>query len=154
MWGPIENYYTDFVRSTVVGGEPTSAQRELLDGSISLIEHLIDGIRPGVTAGSVYERGAAWLLANGFAEHQGSSEDAGTVFGNLFPAFGHSIGLGLEAPWLTEGEPTVLVPNMVLAVECMVGRPGVGAAGFEQDVLVTSGGCEVLAEGCPARWWK
>ena len=68
-------------------------------------------------------------------------------------AFGHGIGLGLESPWITEGNPTVLEANMVLAVETLVGREDVGAAGFEQNVLVTEDGHEVLTAACPTRWW-
>jgi hypothetical protein len=37
QWGPVENYYTDFARSTVVGRRPTDAQREVLDASVALI---------------------------------------------------------------------------------------------------------------------
>jgi Xaa-Pro aminopeptidase len=153
MWGPVECYYTDFVRSTVVGRSPTDGQRQVLESSVALIEHLVAGMRPGVTAGGLYERGASWLVDNGFGAHRGESIESGTVFGNLFPAFGHGIGLGLEPPWLIEREPTVLEPGMVIAVECTVGLAKVGAAGFEQDVLVTVDGCEVLTADCPARWW-
>jgi Xaa-Pro aminopeptidase len=153
MWGPVETYYTDFVRSTVVGGKPTPEQRRVLEGSIALIEHVIAGVRPGVTIGSLYDRGAGWLAENGFEAHRADSVASGTEFGNLFPAFGHSIGLGLEHPWIIDGEPTLVEQNMVLAIECAVGLPAVGAAGFEQDLLVTAEGHEVLTSGCPSTWW-
>ena len=42
---------------------------------------------------------------------------------------------------------------MYLAVEAAVGLPGVGAAGFEQDVLITADGAEVLPALTP-RWWE
>jgi Xaa-Pro aminopeptidase len=150
-WGPVNGYYTDFVRSTVVGHKATSAQREVLEGSVSIIEHIIDGIRPGVIVGDLYERGSEWLVANGFGEHV--SQESGTYFGELWPAFGHGLGLGLESPWIAKDEATVLKEHMVLAVEALVGKPDVGAAGFEQDVIVTSGGVEVLTADCPSRWW-
>ena len=153
MWGPIECYYTDFVRSTVVGRKPTDDQRRVLEGSVELIEHLISGIRPGLTIGDVYERGASWLVDNGFAAHRAEPDSSGTEFGNLFPAFGHGIGLGLEHPWIIEGEATVIERGMVLAIECAVGLSDVGAAGFEQDVVVTEDGCDVITADCPARWW-
>jgi Xaa-Pro aminopeptidase len=34
----------------------------------------------------------------------------------------------------------------------MAGRADVGAAGFEQDVIITTDGCEILNR-CPAIWW-
>src|SRR5262249_7483580 len=98
-------------------------------------------------------RGASWLVENGFAAHRAEADSSGTEFGNLFPAFGHGIGLGLEHPWIIEGEPTAIEERMVLAIECAVGLPEVGAAGFEQDVIVTADGCEVIPGACPPGWW-
>ena len=152
-WGPVEYYYTDLVRSTVVGGKPTDAQREVLEAPMGVVESIIEIIKPGVQVRELYETGASWMVDNGFAPHAEGAEDAGTEFGDLFPAFGHGIGLGLEPPWITKEESMVLEKNMTIAVEAMVGRPEVGAAGFEQDVLVTSDGCEVLTAGCPEKWW-
>lgn len=152
-WAAIDGYYTDFVRSTVAGRKPSAQQRELLDGSIAIIEHIIGGTAPGVTIGELYARGAAWMVDNGFGEHRADLQESGTDFGNLFPAFGHSFGAGLEPPWIIDGEPTVVEENMCLAIEALLGRPGVGGAGFEQDVIVTADGCEVITSACEARWW-
>lgn len=153
-WGAIDGYFTDFVRSTVVGGTASDAQKELLEGSIALIDHVVAGVRPGVEIGELYSRGAGWMAENGFGEHRGDSAQTGTDFGKLFPAFGHSFGVGLEAPWIIEDEPTVVVENMCLAIETLLGRPGVGGAGFEQDVIVTADGCELITAACPSRWWE
>lgn len=153
-WAAIDGYYTDFVRSTVVGGEPTAEQRELLEGSIAIIDHIVEAVRPGVAIGDLYARGAAWMVENGFGEHRAELESSGTDFGNLFPAFGHSFGAGLEPPWIIDGEPTVVEENMCLAIEALLGRPGVGGAGFEHDVIVGADRCEVITAGCPARWWS
>jgi Xaa-Pro dipeptidase len=150
-WGPVQGYYSDFVRSTVIGRQATPEQREVLEGAVAIVEHIIDGIHVGAVVGDLYDRGARWLVANGFGEHV--SQESGTYFGELWPAFGHGLGLGLESPWIAEGEPTVLRENMVLAIEAFVGRPDVGGAGFEQDVLVTGDGVEILTAACPARWW-
>jgi Xaa-Pro aminopeptidase len=153
-WGPVSGYFADLFRSTVVGGEPTDAQRELLEGSIALINHIIAGVRPGVAVGELYRRGATWMHDNGFGEHRGDPDQTGTRFADLFPAFGHGLGLGIETPWIVEDDPTPLEANMVFAAACLLGRPNVGAAGFEEVFVVTSSGCEVLTEGCPARWWS
>jgi Xaa-Pro aminopeptidase len=152
-WAAIDGYYTDFVRSTVAGREASPEQRHLLEGSIAIIDHIIEGTRPGTRIGELYERGAAWMVDNGFGEHRAELTESGTDFGNLFPAFGHSFGLGLESPWIVDGEPTVIEEGMCLAIEALLGRPGVGGAGFEQDVIVTADGCEVITAGCESRWW-
>ncbi len=152
-WASVDGYYTDFDRTTVVGRVPTEGQREVLEGSIAIIEHIIDGIRPGVAVGELYSRGAQWLVDNGFGEHRAKLSDAGTDFGQLFPAFGHSVGLGLEVPFIIENEATVLKENMVFAVEALIGHRRVGGAAFEQQVIVGSEGAEVISDECPKRWW-
>jgi Xaa-Pro dipeptidase len=152
-WGSVDGYFLDLDRSAVVGGSPSDEQREVLEASIAIIEHIIAGVRPGVTVGELYDRGAGWLVDNGFGEHRARLEEAGTDFGQLFPAFGHSVGLGLEKPYIIKGEPTVLEENMVFAIEALIGRREVGGAAFEQTLLVTAGGAEVLNADCPSRWW-
>jgi Xaa-Pro dipeptidase len=152
-WGSVDGYFFDLDRSTVAGGNPADAQREVLDAAIAQVEHIIAGVRPGVTVGELYARGAGWLIDNGFGEHRAELDEAGTDFGQLFPAFGHSVGLGLEPPYIIEGEPTVLEQNMVFAIETLIGRREVGGAAFEQTLLVTADGADVLNADCPSRWW-
>ena len=153
-WAAIDGYYTDFVRSTVAGRKPSSEQRELLEGAVAIIDHIIEAVRPGVAIGELYERGASWMVDNGFGEHRAELESSGTDFGNLFPAFGHSFGAGLEPPWIIDGETTLVEENMCLAIEALLGRPGVGGAGFEHNVIVGADGCEAITAACPARWWE
>jgi len=153
QWGPVDAYYTDFARSTVVGGKPSDGQRELLDGNVALIHHIIEGIRPGETTfGDLYRRGSRWLDDNGFANHKTTGDET-NAFSQLFPCFGHALGLGIDGPWITEDETTVIEANMTLAVEALVSKPGVGASNYEEDVLVTGTGAEILTAGCDAKRW-
>jgi Xaa-Pro aminopeptidase len=153
QWGPVSGYYTDFARSTVVGGRPDDGQRELLEGSVALIHHIINGIRPGQTTfGQLYARGQKWLDDNGFANHK-SSADETNAFSTQFPCFGHSIGLGIDGPWITEDEETVVEENMTLAIEALVGRPGVGAANFEENVVVLADRAEIITAPCADKRW-
>ncbi len=153
QWGPVDAYYTDFARSTVVGGKPSDGQRELLDGNVALIHHIIEGIRPGETTfGDLYRRGSRWLDDNGFANHKTTGDET-NAFSQLFPCFGHALGLGIDGPWITEDETTVIEANMTLAVEALVSKPGVGASNYEEDVLVTETGAEILTAGCDAKRW-
>jgi Xaa-Pro aminopeptidase len=41
---------------------------------------------------------------------------------------------------------------MIIAVERAVGRIGAGSASYEDDVLVTGDGCEILTP-VRKRWW-
>jgi Xaa-Pro aminopeptidase len=45
-------------------------------------------------------------------------------------------------------------PKMIFAVEVQVGRPDVGTAAFEHDVLVTETGAEKLTAGTKSVWWE
>ncbi|MGR3376380.1 M24 family metallopeptidase [Salipiger abyssi] len=153
LWGPVFGYYTDFARSTVVGGKPDGGQKELLEGSRALIHHIIAGIEPGKTRFcDLYTRGTAWLDANGFANHKSTADETNN-FSQQFPCFGHAIGLGIDGPWIVEDEQTVIQPNMTIAVEALVSKLGVGAANYEEDVLVTDKGAEILTSACDGVRW-
>ena len=66
MYGTVNGYFYDMVRTTVAGRTVTEAQREVLEASVSVVEHIIDGMRPGVACGDLFDRGAAWLDEHGF----------------------------------------------------------------------------------------
>jgi len=151
MYGAYHGYYYDFTRSTVVGSDPTPEQLRVLEGAIGAVEAVIDGLVPGSSFGDAYERGAAYLRSEGW--DAGTSDDVVSGLGQAFPSFGHSLGLAWESPWIVAGNQAAVESGMYLAVEAAVGTPGVGAAGFEQDILITAGGPEILSS-VPARWWE
>lgn len=158
-WGSVGGYYTDTVRTTVVGGTPSAEEVRVMEAPIALVEHLLSGIRSGVRCSEVNERGTTWLLENGFADQLSQSEAGGgggdaPLHYEMWPYFGHGLGLGISSPWLTLENQTVLEPNMVLAVEVYVATPEVGLAGFEQNIVVGDGEPENLTAALPARWWE
>jgi Xaa-Pro dipeptidase len=155
LWGPVNRYYTDFARSTVVGGDPTAAQREILEAPLGAIPELLSAIRPGATVGEVFATGERWMKDNGWLDPSLSLADAPPEAGPLFehvPIFGHGIGMSTEHPWIVAGNPIVIEPNMVLAVEFIISRGDEGAY-LEHDVLVTDDGCEILDAACRERWF-
>lgn len=153
MYGTVNGYFYDMVRTTVAGRSVTSEQREVLEASIAVVEHIIDGMRPGVPCGELFERGAAWLEEHGFEVPGAASTEGVAMLGQSYPSFGHSLGLAWENPSLVPGEAAVLEPNMVIAVEAEVGRPGSGTGAFEHNVLITEDGVEVLTTHAANVWW-
>lgn len=147
-YGSYGGYFFDFARSRCVGDDPTDRQRELLEAVIEGVEVTCAAIRPGMTAGEVYEAGNAWLTSSPFVSSLPTEESE--IEG--FPAVGHGLGLMWEAPWLVEGSPTVIESGMYLAVEFLLGHPSVGGAQFEHNGLVTEDGFEVLTTA-RERWW-
>jgi Xaa-Pro aminopeptidase len=156
MWGPVKRYYTDFARSTVVGGEPTDAQREILEAPLAAIPELLAAVRPGRTVGEIFAAGEAWMKENGWLDPALSLADSPPEAGPLFehvPIFGHGIGMSTEHPWIVAGNPIVVEPNMVLAIEFIISRGDEGAY-LEHDVLVTDDGYEILDAACRERWFS
>jgi Xaa-Pro aminopeptidase len=155
LWGPVNRYYTDFARSTVVGGSPTEAQRELLEAPLAAIPELLSAVRPGATIGEIFATGERWMKENGWLDPSLSLADGPPEAGPLFehvPIFGHGIGMSTEHPWIVAGNPIVIEPNMVLAIEFIISRGDEGAY-LEHDVLVTEDGCEILDAACRERWF-
>jgi Xaa-Pro aminopeptidase len=154
MYGTVNGYFYDMVRTTVAGRTVSDAQREVLEASVSVVEHIIEGMRPGVSCGELFDRGSQWLTEHGFEAPGAETSDQVALLGQSYPSFGHSLGLAWENPSLVPGEAAVLEPNMVMAVEAEVGRPGAGTGAFEHNVLVTGDGVEVLTERVPNVWWE
>jgi Xaa-Pro aminopeptidase len=153
MYGTVNGYFYDMVRTTVAGRTATPAQREVLEASVAVVEHIIDGMRPGVGCGELFERGSTWLTDHGFEAPGAETSEGVALLGQSYPSFGHSLGLAWENPSIVEGEQAVLEPNMVIAVEAEVGRPGAGTGAFEHNVLVTESGVEILTARAENVWW-
>jgi Xaa-Pro aminopeptidase len=154
MYGTVNGYFYDMVRTTVAGRAATPAQREVLEASVAVVLHIIDGMRPGVSCGDLFERGSGWLTEHGFEAPGAEASEGVAMLGQSYPSFGHSLGLAWENPSIVEGEQAVLEPNMVIAVEAEVGRPGAGTGAFEHNVLVTESGVEILTTHAENVWWE
>jgi Xaa-Pro aminopeptidase len=154
MYGTVNGYFYDMVRTTVAGRTATAAQREVLEASVAVVLHIIDGMRPGVSYGELFERGSGWLTEHGFEAPGAEASEGVAMLGQSYPSFGHSLGLAWENPSIVEGEQAVLEPNMVVAVEAEVGRPGAGTGAFEHNVLVTESGVEILTTHAENVWWE
>jgi Xaa-Pro aminopeptidase len=119
-----------------------------VDASIQVVDAVCAAIRPGVTASQVYAIGERAMAES--AVIAAIPVEAADTEG--FPAVGHGIGLGWEAPWLTPADQTVLVPGMTIAVETLIGHRTLGGGFFEENGVVTETGFEVLTTA-RRRWW-
>jgi len=139
-YGALAGYFWDFGRTRVAGDQATDEQRELIDAAIEVVDAVCAAIRPGVTAAEAYEAGARAMAESAvIARIPVETRDP-----EGFPAVGHGIGLGWEAPWLTPVDHTILVRGMTIAVETLIGHSSMGGGFFEENGIVTETGFEVL----------
>ncbi|MGB9070385.1 MAG: Xaa-Pro peptidase family protein [Candidatus Acidiferrales bacterium] len=127
----LHGYCSDMTR-TVFAGKASQKIRSLYTAVLEAQEAGKQAIRPGVTAGDV-DRAARNTLKRA----------------KLDRYFTHSLGHGLglevhEMPRLGKGEKTVLYEGMVLTVEPGIYVEGLGGIRIEDDVVVTSTGCQDL----------
>jgi Xaa-Pro aminopeptidase len=101
----------------------------------------VETVAPGRTLGDVARACDAAYDASAFARSGRGARPA-------LAAWGHSLGLAWERPWIDASSTVVLEPGMCLAIEKRVAEPGLGGATYEDDVLVTEAGYELLT---PAR---
>ena len=154
MYGTVNGYFYDMVRTTVAGRNVSAAQREVLEASVAVVEHIIAAMRPGVACGELFERGATWLAEQGFdarAPRTPGRGDARAGVPVVRPQPRAGLGEPVDRP---RRGGACSRPGMVMAVEAQVGRPGAGTGAFEHDVVVTDDGVEVLTTHVRNVWWE
>jgi Xaa-Pro dipeptidase len=145
LGGMFGGYIYDFARTTVVGGNPTPHQEEMIDAAIATVEAVIERIEPGRPIGDA--------VADGFAVRRAAAPYQPPPSKHDYPHLGHTIGLGFGDIWLAENERRPFEAGMYVAVEAVVARDGVGYSMFEQNLLVGSDAVEIVTRS-PKRPWR
>ncbi len=147
LLGPIhQGYYLDPGRTAVCGGRPGEAQRELVEATARIVETIIAEVRPGRSIMELARIGERMTRDAGGGGDQTSEQ---------WPLYGHGLGLFWEDPYISTrmcAERDRVEEGMVFGIEAFLGREGVGAAGFEQNILVADGRVELLTPA-PMIWW-
>ena len=121
--GPMfQGYWLGPGRTVVCGAHPSPPQRALLEANAEAVSTVLAAVRAGV---KVHE-----LVAIG--------DRLTAQFG------GEPSDLTREWPVYGPDAEFVLRENMVISVEMFFARDGVGQAGFENSVIVTRDGSELL----------
>ena len=153
-YGAVEGYLFDFGRTCIVGASASEELAALCQGAVDAVQAGIARIRPGVPASAVFDAVHGHLLSVGLATDDAEDMDMenASALSIGFPPHGHGFGLGWEWPWILPTEERLLAPGMCLAVEAMPTRAGLGSSYFEQDIIVTDDGYELLTQA-RKRWW-
>ncbi|MDM9625500.1 M24 family metallopeptidase [Rhizobium sp. S152] len=134
-----QGYYLDPGR-TAVRGKANSEQMRLIEAAGNIVHRLSDMLRPGVRLLDVAAEGDRMTAAFG-----GSISP---IMKN-FPFYGHGIGLGFELPRISTSMSTpedIVEQDMVFGVEAFLSLDGVGAAFFEDIIIIGKDGNELLTK--------
>ena len=139
--GPMfQGYWLGPGRTVVSGNRPTPAQRHLLEANAGAVDGIIAAIRPGMTVRELVAEGDAYSDA---------FDGEPSELSKQWPLYGHGNGLFFEAPTLStkvgSDADMVLRENMVISIEVFFNLAGVGSAGFENNVIISATGPELLS---------
>ena len=139
--GPMfQGYWLGPGRTAICGGPATPGQRALLEANAAAVDAVVAAVRPGVSVRELVEIGDRHTQAFGGEVSELAKQ---------WPLYGHGNGLFFEAPTLStrvgNDAQFLLRENMVISVEMFFSRAGIGHAGFENNVIVTAGGPELLS---------
>jgi Xaa-Pro aminopeptidase len=133
-------YHSDIQPAYVVG-RGTKDQLDLVETTVKMIKAMISATRSGATDTEVLRAAYKTLDGNPFRGHVRTW------------TFGHGYGVGVDPPDMTgamltlpKTRQTELQENMILCYEPGIFVPGVGGAAVEDEVIVTSDGCEVISK--------
>ncbi len=133
-WG----YRGDLSRTTVVG-KGSKEVLQLLEGTAEMYDRCLEAVRPGVPSSNIAKAGIAVAERYGLKDCLYSSPNVKVGF------MGHALGTHYhEPPWIDLVENTELQENMVLVLEPILRKAGVGGVNIEDAVLVTAKGGERL----------
>jgi Xaa-Pro aminopeptidase len=119
---------------TFVIGQPSADQLRCLDATWACDEAAFAALRPGVTCEAVNAAGLAVLRERGYADA-------------IRHRIGHGMGIeGHEAPWLSDGDTTLLAPSMVFSNEPGLYRPGTDGYRIIDSMVVTATGGRRLSQ--------
>jgi Xaa-Pro aminopeptidase len=138
--------WADMARTFVVG-EPVAEHAELIAEQARLVREALTqaeaAVRPGVTGLELFEATCDLFEAAGWATQRTTGAEAGPD--GFQHSLGHGVGLEVhEAPPIGLAGHDPLVPGDVLAIEPGLWDERVGAVTFEDLVLVTEDGHELL----------
>ncbi|MCB1473098.1 MAG: aminopeptidase P family protein, partial [Rhodobiaceae bacterium] len=135
--GVYRHYHAALMRTFVIG-EPSRRHVELQTAAVEALAAVEDALRPGKTAGDVFEAHRAVMDAHGLQKHR-------------LNACGYSLGAKFTPSWMDwpmfyAGNPWVLEPDMVMFTHMIIMDSDAGAAlCLGRTSLVTQSGSAPLS---------
>jgi len=158
-------YAADLTRTLPVNGRFSAAQATIYDIVKSSHDAVIAAAAPGVDFSTLTSLNIDLLIDGLLQKHVITGTKFNIISSGQYRLYipaglGHQIGLDVHDPWPADaGKGRILQENMVLAIEPHIylnaGDQTVATeyrgvcARVEDDILITSGGCEVLSAALP-----
>ena len=131
-FGAVYNGYNSDETVTLLFGNVDKRMLNIYDDVYTAQKRAIEAVRPGVTAGELYDKAFGYLINKGHAK----------LIQHLL---GHHIGLDTwEYPKISASSNFVFEEGMTFTIEPGLYLPNVGGVRIEDLVTVTSTGVEVL----------
>jgi len=133
-FGCVYNGYHSDITRTVFLGEPDKKTKEIYSIVLKAQEKAIESVREGIKCSELDSVARDVITEKGFGEYFGHS-------------LGHGLGLEIhEPPKISVTNTELLVPGNVITIEPGIYIPGIGGVRIEDDVVVTSNGCNDLTK--------
>ncbi len=143
-----QGYICDFGRTTVVGGVANEVEKMMIKTIADACEHVMKHVKPGLSVKELCRIGDEYLINAGITL-SAEQNDPDKIYAAFPPHWGHGIGMTWERPWFIETEETILEEGMYIAVEKALYKQDVGTVTYEQNMLITKDGVEVLTKTSP-----
>lgn len=134
--GNVEGYMLDVARNRVVGDTPSDLQRMMTRAACDAVWAGVCAVRAGVTFGDVGRACQASLASSALLAERPEIK--------IPNWWGHTIGLRAEGPRVMADSDRPLETGMAFAIEQGLRIPGIGLASYEELVIVTPEGYELL----------
>lgn len=126
------NGYRAEIERTFFLGQPSEKQKEIYKVMTEAQQTMLDGIKPGMTAGEADALGRKVIQKAGYGEYSNHR-------------CGHGIGLGLhEPPYLRYDNDLVLEEGMSFSIEPGIYLPEFGGFRHSDTVILKKGGSEKI----------
>jgi len=140
-------HYGDMTR-TYLKGKATPAQRKMVEAVKAAHGRIINALRAGVTGAEIHRIPVDYFKSLGY--ETGPNKQG--VYVGFFHGSGHGLGYDIhEEPFLSLRNPNPLVAGNAITVEPGLYYPGIGGCRFEDCVVITKTGCELLSKH-PYNW--
>ncbi len=133
-FGCVYNGYHSDITRTIFLGKPDRKANEIYSTVLEAQKKALEFVKEGITCSKLDSVARDFIEEKGFGEYFGHS-------------LGHGLGLEIhEPPKISQTNSEPLISGNIITIEPGIYIPEFGGVRIEDDIIVTSNGCEVLTK--------